>query len=240
MGRVSDIVIPCRVQDYSPHLMYTLRSIEANFPHQRVWLVGHKPDWVSDAVHFVPVKQGAVGYQNVLFNLLEVVSNDEVDSNFWYFNDDFYILKPVGDEPPVFHEGTLAERAKRLKGLSLGSYSSGALETYFMLLDAGFENPMNFDLHTPMPMDKLGIEDSIRLIQKRGKDFWPHLRSVYGAMVGLEGKPGKDYKVTSAGGSIPAAAIYASSSPRSMRGTFGLQLKRLFPHPCKYEKAFGL
>jgi hypothetical protein len=202
--------------------------------------VGHKPPWVSDEVGYLPVKQGAVGYQNVLFNLLEVVDHDEIDCDFWYFNDDFYILKPVGDEPPVFYEGTLAERARRLKGLSLGSYSSGAAITYDLLTSAGFPEPLNFDLHTPMPMDKLGIDDSIRLIHSTGKDFWPHTRSVYGAMVGLEAVPGKDYKVTSAGGSIPPAAIYASSSPRSMRGTFGMQLKRKFPTPCKYERSSGL
>lgn len=223
----------------SPHLALTLRTIEKNFPHKRVWLAGYKPPWVSDQVGFIPSRQGAIGWQNVLFNMLAVIKNDEVDHEFWYFNDDFYTVKRV-TEPPVYFEGTLGERARRLKGLSLGSYSTGAKLTYEMLVAAGFEDPLNFDLHAPMPMDKLGLEDSIRLVQRQQNEFWPHLRSVYGAMVGLEGQPGKDYKVTSSGGAIPEKAIYVSSSPRSLRGTLGMQLRHMFPQPSRYEREPGL
>lgn len=239
MGFIRDIVIPVREGDHSPHLALTLRSIEKNFPHGRVWIVGYKPRWVSDKVGYLPVPQRASGYRNVMNNLHAVVDCEDIDPEFWFFNDDFYVVKPV-TEPPVYFEGLLYERARRLKGLALGSYTSGAMKTYELLAAAGFESPLNFDLHAPMPMYKLGVADSLRLIESSGQDFWPHLRSVYGAMTGLEAEPGKDYKITSVGGFISEKAIYVSSSARSLNGTLGRQLRHMFPQQSRYEREPGL
>lgn len=237
MGRVAkkDIVIPVRALDFSPHLCLTLRSIEKNFPHRKVWIAGHKPPWLSERVGYIPVLQGGTGWRNHMLIMSEVAHHDDVSSEFWYFNDDFYVLRKLAT-PPVFYDGTLEDRAKKLRGVALGSYTQGAQTSFELLRDAGFENPLNFDLHTPMPMDKLGLNDAIGLVMRSGKNFWPHLRSIYAAMAGLEGEEGKDVKVGSVTESIPDKAIYLSSSNRAIQGQLGRELKALFPTPSKYEK----
>lgn len=236
MGRVkTDIVIPHRHSDFSPHLCLTLRSIEKNFPHRKVWLAGYKPPWVSDQVGYIPVLQGGGSWQNHLLIMSEVAHHEEVSERFWYFNDDFYVLRKLAT-PPVYYDGTLEERARKLRGIALGSYTKGAEATLELLQNAGFENPLNFDLHVPMPMDKTGLADSIGLILRSGKQFWPHLRSVYAAMVGLEAEEGKDVKIAGAFEGIPDNSVYLSSSPRAIQGQLGRELKELFPHPGKYEK----
>lgn len=236
MGRVkNDIVIPVRNSDFSPHLCLTLRSIEKNFPHNKVWLAGHKPAWVSDQVGYIPVLQGGGGWQNHLLIMSEVAHSDAISNEFWYFNDDFYVLRKLVT-PPVFYDGTLEDRAKRLRGVALGSYTQGAQATFELLRDAGFENPLNFDMHVPMPMDKLGLNDAIGLIMRSSKTFWPHLRSVYAAMAGLTGTPGKDVKITVPSGSVPNNSVYLSSSPRAINGNLGRELKAIFSTPSKYEK----
>lgn len=238
MGRVRagrDIVIPVRQMDYNLGLALTLRSIEMNFPHKRVWIAGHKPPWVSDSVGYIHVPQMGGNWQNVLMILNEVVVSDEVDEDFWYFNDDFYVMRKMRN-PPTFQQGTLAEKCKRMRGVSINSYVTGAETTLKLLQDAGFEDPINFDLHAPMPMNKTGLDDAIGFILRSGKVFWPHLRSVFGALTGLVGVEGKDAKVGGVMESIPEGADFVSSSPRSLQGQLGRELKLRFPDPSSYEK----
>lgn len=238
MGRVRsgrDIVIPVRAMDYNMGLALTLRSIEANFPHKRIWIAGHKPPWISDSVGYIHVPQQGGNWQNVLMILSEVVDTAEVDENFWFFNDDFYVMRRM-TKPPTLQEGTLAEKVRKMRGVSINNYVTGAETTLKLLREAGFEDPANFDLHVPMPMSKTGLDDAIGFVVRSGKMFWPHLRSVFGALTGLEGIEGHDAKIGGVMQSIPEGVDFISSSPRSLSGQLGRELRERFPEPSSYEK----
>lgn len=238
MGRIKTglpIVIPCRQMDYNLGLCLTLRSIEANFPHNQVWIAGYKPNWVNDSVGYIPVPQMAGGWQNVMMIMNEVVVNDEVNENFWFFNDDFFVMRKMR-KPPTLYQGTLEDKVRKLKGIAISNYVNGADITLKLLKEAGFENPLNFDLHVPMPMTKTGLDDSIGFVIRSGKNFWPHLRSVFGALTALEGIEGRDVKFGGMHDSIPEGMDFVSSSPRSLQGQLGRELKARFPDPCSYEK----
>lgn len=228
-------MIPVRAGEHNPQLVACLRSIEANFPHNRVWLVGHIPHWVSDEVGAIPLPQSGVGWLNVVLMLGRVAEHHEVTSQFTYFNDDFYVLKKVRTAQ-VLYDMPLADRARRLKGLSLGAYARGAEITLDMLRSHGYENPMNYDLHTPLPMDQQQIGEAVDLVMGYDRNFWPHLRSVYGAIAQLGGKQHQDVKVTSVSGMIPSNATYVSSSVRSFNGQLGRQLRAKFAKKSKFEK----
>lgn len=237
MGRVAKpaIVIPVRANDYNPQLCMTLRAIEKNFPHSEVFIAGHRPPFLSDAVNYIPVQQGGGNWRNVLIILGEVVHNDQVPENFWFFNDDFYVLKKQTN-PKTYYDMPLEERASRLRGVALGEYTRGAQISYELLREAGFPEPLNFDLHVPMPMDKTGLNDALGFVLRSNKNFWPHLRSIYGAMVGLTGERMADVKIGPVNQGIPDNAVYVSSSPRSFQGQLGRELREMFPNPSKYEK----
>jgi hypothetical protein len=213
----------------------TLRSIEKNFPHSEIFVVGHRPAFLSERVTYIPVMQGGGNWRNVLIIMNEVIADDRVPETFWFFNDDFFVLKKQTN-PKTFYDMTLEERARRLKGVSLGEYARGAQISYELLREAGFTEPLNFDLHVPMPMDKTGLNDALGFVLRSNKNFWPHLRSIYGAMVGLTGEKMADVKIGGVNEGIPDKAIYVSSSPRAFQGQLGRELKALFPNPSKYEK----
>lgn len=224
-----------REGEYNPALATCLRSIAENFPHNKVWLVGYIPRWVSNEVGQIPLPQSGVGWLNVVLMLGRIAENHEVTDKFWYFNDDFYVLKKPKTAQAMY-DMSLADRARRLKGLSLGAYSRGAQITLDLLRKHGYDDPMNYDLHAPMPMDKQQIGQAVDLVMGSGQHFWPHLRSVYGAIAALDGKQHQDVKITSVSGMIPSGATYVSSSVRSFNGQLGRQLRAKFANKSKFEK----
>lgn len=234
------MVIPVRPGDHNPSLVLALRSIAQNFPYRKVWVAGHFPRFLSpDHVGHIPVAQPMSHWRNVLMIMDHVADHAEVSETFNFFNDDFYVLKKVPGAP-IIHEGTLEERAKRLKGLSLGEYSRGATETLTVLRNAGYDNPWNFDLHIPLPMDKASVEKALTILPAP-YTFWPHFRSIVGAVAGYEGISGSDMKFTGVATRIPAGAEFVSTSVRSLgAGQVGRQLRQLFPKTSVFEKAHYL
>lgn len=228
-------MIPVREGEHNPQLATCLRSIAENFPHRKVWLIGYIPRWVSDEVGRFPMPQSGVGWLNVMLMLGRVCDHPEISDQFTYFNDDFYVLKKVSEATPMY-DMALSERARRLKGLSLGSYSRGAAISLELLQKNGYENPMNYDLHLPLPVDKEQLSEAIALVQMSGQHFWPHLRSIYGAVANVGGKQHGDVKITSVSGMIPGGAIYTSSSTRSFNGQLGRQLRGRFQNKSRFEK----
>lgn len=232
-----DILIPCRDGENNPSLVYALRSIEKNVPHRKIWLAGGKPSWVSDEIGHIPTVQFGSPYTNVHNNLRAALSVPELADEFLYFNDDFYVLRPV-TEIPALYEGTLAERVDRLRRASLGSYTLGAELTLDLLTKAGFDKPLNYDLHVPMPMTKLGLEDTLGFIERSGHTFWPHMRSIYGALNELDGHAEQmaDVKITTQIGRPSPQDTYLSTSIRSLvTGSSGWVLRKQFFAPSRYE-----
>jgi hypothetical protein len=233
-----DVVIPVRPGDHNPSLVLALRSIYQNFPHGRIWLAGYMPRWVNtEKVGYIPVPQAQSHWRNVLHIMENVACHPEVTDTFTFFNDDFYVLGKVKNVP-IMYEGTMQERARRLRGLSLGEYSRGAIDTLELLQKAGYENPWNFDLHMPLPMDKESVGGALELLPVPYR-FWPHFRSIVGAVGGYEGVPGKDVKITGVAPRIPIGYRFLSTSVRSLgAGQVGRELRQLFPGICPLEKAY--
>lgn len=232
-----DILVPCRDGENNPSLVYTLRSIEKNVPHRKIWLAGGKPSWVSDEIGFIRSEQFGSPYTNVHNNLRAALRVPELADEFLYFNDDFYVLRPVTSIPPLF-EGTLAERVDRLRRTSLGEYTRGAELTLELLTKAGFEKPLNYDLHVPMPMTKIGLDDTLGFIERSGRTFWPHMRSIYGALNGLDehAEQMADVKITTQIGRPSPEETYLSTSLRSLvTGSAGWHLRKTFFTPSRYE-----
>lgn len=97
-------------------LRYSLRSIAKNGKGiGRVFLVGHKPDFVSDEVIFIPCDDPyGQPHKNILHKVLHAVEHSDIGRHFLISSDDHYYTKPTDfDKLPVyFREKAIPEKVQ--------------------------------------------------------------------------------------------------------------------------------
>jgi hypothetical protein len=141
--------------EHHPELRYSLRSIAANLPHDRVWIFGHKPEWVRNVEHVPTVQASRSKYVNALGNLLTALRRPDVSPTFYLFNDDFYAMRK-GLRPTPKHRGTIREviASVRSKTTRTSDYLYGNQLTDDHLRGLGIDEPLSYELHVPLPMVK--------------------------------------------------------------------------------------
>ena len=137
-------------------LRYSLRSVEKNYPHERVVFYGGRPDGIEPDL-FVPYTQpGDTKWEKVRNTIEMICKNDQLTEDFILFNDDFFIMKPV-ETPTNYYDGTLEERIKTIEGAIFGrhsEYSDRLRHLAETLRRAGIPNPLNYAHHTPMIINR--------------------------------------------------------------------------------------
>lgn len=183
-----DYVYVCRSGD-NEELRYSIRSVVKNLPPGNMWVVGHKPDWYSG--NFIPVKDGRNKFDNIKKCMLAIINNKEISNNFVSMHDDFFIVNKI-DSVPTLYGGLLEDRVNLYKKLSPSSSYTGLLtNTYRRLVKLGIENPLDYDIHVPMVMNKDMLSQVIEM---------PYLeRSNYGNIFNIGGRLSNDVKVYSKG-----------------------------------------
>lgn len=165
-------------------LTYSLRSL-VNLPHDKVFLVGGCPTNLNkhNIIH-VPVAQGPDKFANTRHNIQLICKDDLLSDDFILMNDDFFIAKPIQDVVKELNlcrgkiEDVEKEYLARFNG-GTSEYMTGMKQTRIYLQDMGYKEPLSYELHTPMVMNKknvLGLFsmpylDSIKVL---------HWRSIYG------------------------------------------------------------
>ena len=225
-----DIVYVCRPGD-NEELRYSIRSVVKNIKHDNIWLVGNKPKWYSGK--FLPVPDTGNRYENIR-NAIESVSiNSDISEDFLFMNDDFFILKPL-TEIPVFHGGLLIDKINNYIDLTgINRYVKMLMNTHRFLLRHGIKDPLDYDIHVPMQMNKTNLTKIIR------KKHFP--RSMYGNIFNIGGTEIKDVKIYPRTSnlypksySIDASTTYLSTLDSSFEGVFGL-LQDMFRDKTEYE-----
>ncbi|MDX2813443.1 hypothetical protein PV410_12900 [Streptomyces sp. PA03-5A] len=227
-----DLVVPVR-EDHAAHqLRYALRSWAANLPHRTVWLVGYRPPWVGGVRH-IPTRQAGTKYQNTTRAVRAACEHPEVSETFLLCNDDFFVMTPV-EEVPVMHRGPVREVEAYYATRGNGSYLRGLRETRDLLVDLGHEDPVSYELHVPLPVDKEGMVAA--LSAGRHLDV-VHKRTLYGNLAGIGGERIEDVKVMHRGPRFTASTPYLSTMPDSFgSGVVGQVIRRTFHQPCRYER----
>ena len=215
-------------------LRYSLRSVETNTGAERVWFIGGKPKWLKTANH-IPTKQPHSKWRNARINMRAAVDCDEISDPYWHFNDDFYVLKDVGTELPLWHGGSylkwLADLGSRY---ARSTYVREGQETVRVLQRREIADPLCWSLHVPLLIYKEPMRRALDLDAKFG--FRLHPRTLYANLAGLEGEraPCKDVKGTG----VPRY-LYASSSNASWpRSPLGRHVRSMFTEPSRGE--FGV
>jgi hypothetical protein len=184
MDRDMDLVYICRDGE-NEELRYSIRSAVKNLPHDKIWVVGGKPDWYTG--NHISVNQTKDKYQNAKENLKVITKSEEISESFILMNDDFYIINKV-NTIPYMHAKTLDDKIKsRDDQFSGNSYMNILRKTLHILSKKSTTPPLDYELHVPMVMEK----KKLSLILRFG-GLW---RSVYGNTFNVGGIEMTDVKV---------------------------------------------
>jgi hypothetical protein len=226
-----DIVYICR-HKANEELRYSLRSL-VNLDYDSVWVVGGKPSWYVG--NYIPVGYTGSKYKHARSNLATIINSDQISSDFILMNDDFYIVKPI-KKLEVYNEGLLKDKVDKYLSFAPNSiYTKMLVNTLDYLVEAGIENPISYDLHTPMQMNKEKLAEAMQ-----SKKLW---RSTYGNLNNIGGKTIEDVKVYSPT-SIETIRFdylnsdlpFLSTDDKSFNSVKNNLLDKLFPTKSQYEK----
>ena len=229
-----DFVYICK-DGINEELKYSIRSVTSSFPNSNIWVVGGKPDWYIG--NYIEVEQKDSKYKNAVKNLEIICSSQEISESFILMNDDFYIVKKI-DKIEDFHGGFLLDKINLYQKLNGNSqYTRKLSRTYNKLKALGFENPLDYELHIPMIMEKEKLKTIIELLDQF---LW---RSIYGNKFNIGGTQMEDVKVYTTGPLVLKSYnlnidshTYLSSADSSFNNIFNKILKDKFNKKTKFEK----
>lgn len=227
------------VKDSSPNeeLRYSLRSVEKNWgPHGRIWIFGGCPAGIRPD-RFVPVEMILPGKWENTHRLMRLICEcGEISEDFWFFNDDFFVMRPAGEDMPQLYNGNLEEAIRLVEG-----YEGGVTywtEQLHRLVDwarrEGF-GTLNYEVHKPMLINRRRMLNVM--------DKYPDVlftRSLYGNFYAAGGLNAPDVMVKD-----PAQdafwienrrpAFVSTTEESFAAGDIGRYVREQFPEACAME-----
>lgn len=207
-------------------LRYSLRSL-CNLKHDRVFIIGERPDWLTNIVH-IPAEDiyGPEKQRNAIHKLGIAIDSD-VSDNFVLMNDDFFILRPT--VVPTAYRRTLQEALDDPK--AVGFYRQAIINTH-----ERFPQGFDYSLHIPFIYNRDRLRDTIA---EYGNDL-VLLRSMYGNMHRIGGERMEDVKLHTRRdfnlGKIVGFGDFLSTSEDAVRDlAFQAWIDQRFPTPSHFE-----
>lgn len=225
---MNDIVYFVKDTKSNEELRYSLRSLK-NFPHRKVWFYGGCPDGLKPDHHISVVQDQPTKWMNIFKMFKMACLNKDISKDFWLFNDDFFIMKPVKKGPNYF-EGDLYKRVVTLEDKHGGitPYSQQLRYTLQELEGMGCDTK-NYALHVPMLINKKKGIELTNIING------PMIRCLYGNYFKIGGENHSDVKIDSVTKGYKDTE-YLSTNDKSFNGLIGEQIKLKFPDKCEYEE----
>lgn len=211
-------------------LRYSLRSVEKNFPYRSIWFAGGIPDDIIPD-HYLKIQQNGHNKWLKVKNTLDTVCRTpEITDNFWLFNDDFFIMKPVTD-CPIAVTGTMSRRIQEIMYKNnISQYAKELFVAKKILEDRQMET-MNYALHIPILINKAKALETLRLFENT-----PMFRCCYGNHHNLAETVMPDVKIHQEDIAPTGEETYLSTSDKSfMYGEVGKYIREQFPEKSKYE-----
>jgi hypothetical protein len=224
-----DIVYPLKnmTEDDYVELRYSLRSLK-NIEHDRVIIVGGKPDWVKNIIHIDEYDVHSLKGSNSLRKILTTFSI--VSDDFIYMNDDFFMLKP--QKVKYFHQGNFRENVEhKAPLLNYSRYWQGMHRTAIL-----FDEPLDYEVHYPFVFNK---NKFLEMLKKYDMTKAYALRSLYGNEYKVGGEYVKDNKVYNLDdfrNAFKTDYFVSSSDQLPVDDAFIKILDNFFPDKSPYEK----
>lgn len=227
-----DFVYMCR-DGANEELRYSIRSVYAHIKNPKIWVIGGKPDWYCG--NYISVPQNKTKYENVANNLRVLCKSDQISDDFILMNDDFFIMKDL-DEIPTVYGGTLRDKIiSYRKYAKHSSYTKLLSKTEKELHSLGILNPLDYAIHTPMPMNKSNLSKVI------STDL--SIKTMYGNLFKVEAIKMSDVKVYDKGPLLSKSydytqedSIFISSNDTSFDILYKNLLKGLLKNKTECER----
>lgn len=233
-----DVVYFCRGGE-NEELRYSLRSVEQNLPHRKVWVYGEKPEWCHPDEYVQTEQVGESKWERVRGMLREACRNPKISENFVLMNDDFYVMKPIKELPPYYD--SLVCRKIVLMELK----NNNMVDKYTLMLRhtvsalTGLSGCLkNYAVHMPMIINRQ------KMLEAMGA--YPSVlsfRVLYGNYARIGGESHPDVKVYAAdGGNFDRDADFLSSEDKAFveDAEFGGFIRQRFPEPSEFERRKGV
>lgn len=241
VGRVPtgkyDIVYFVKDSDVNEELTYSLRSVEENWQYKSVWFYGGCPtNLVPD--HHAKVKQTASSkWQRVREMLYQACQNDKITEDFWLFNDDFFILKPISENMPPQYNGDLKVYVEKLEKRH-GGPNDFILRLRHLIetLEGAGKGTLNYAVHKPILINR---KKMLEVLDKFPDE--PMSRALYGNYWEIGGESKHDMKIRILNYTNMYAVEnfweFVSTSDISFRdGEVGRFIMRRFDKKSRFEK----
>ena len=225
------------VKDDSPNeeLRYSLRSVEKNWPTRGdVWIFGGCPDGIAPD-RFVPVEMILPGKWENTHRLMKIIcQTDEISEDFWFFNDDFFVMQPASEDMPQMYNKTIPEVIQAVESLDAGArYWTDQLHILADLFKREGMSCLCYEVHKPMLINRkkmLAVMDRYRNIL--------FTRSLYGNYYEIGGRDGCDVLVKYAYGAIgwvTDQGFVSTTEDSFANGEIGAYIRERFPEPSRWE-----
>ena len=203
--------------DGGKELRYTLRSLSnlTNFSG-RVIIAGNTEPWLENVTHIPCRRTSHNPYLDAEYKILEALTSEGFPNDFIYINDDTYITEKMELKP--LHGGQLERKGS-------GYHHSQKEKTKEWLEENGYTT-LDYDIHTPMLMNKVKRLEVHNLIKSTFQGISLKPRSIYGNIFSIGGEEYTDAKTKTA--VLPKAPIISTQF-------YTDELRTLFPKTSKFE-----
>lgn len=225
-----DVVYILKRELDTDELKYSLRSVEKNFPIGKVWFIGGQPKGFQNVVRLQHEQIGNCKWELIRSSMWKAVNAEDLTEEFFLFNDDFFIMKPVDTDSFInFVDGTLS---RRIDELHTEHGMNPYCRTLFKLeqeLRTMHEPTMNFDVHLPMLLNKEQVKATLY------KCSSPQMRSAIGNLNRLPFVIHPDVKVYDLE-SVPTDETYLSTNDDTFnKGKVGKYIRETFATKSRFE-----
>ena len=218
-------------EDIDPYeLTYSLRSVEKNFPCRKVWFVGGQPKGFEPDGAIFHKQVGETKWDLIKSSLLKVLEEPDITEDFFWFNDDFFVMKKFTGKFVNYADKTLSWRIEDLKNEHpwLNIYGRTVYKAREELKTLGY-GEVNFEVHLPILFNKDLMRKCINLCSS------PQIRSVYGNANNIPYKQKDDVKVYDLD-FIPKDPDFLSTNDNVFRdGKVGELIRGEFSNPSRWE-----
>lgn len=153
-----DFVIPLNASESSwgnnNELKYLLRSLESNFPVNRVIIVSDiLPEWINpESVVHLPAGDPFLHHKdaNIIKKLLLAAKLDDITSTFYWSCDDHLFLRPIKSHE--LHPHFISDLKNELSWWWSGHWKQGMKRTMDLLESLG-KTTYHYDVHVPQPVE---------------------------------------------------------------------------------------
>lgn len=228
---VYDIVYVLRNDERShEELRYSLRTLK-NLPHGKIWFAGGQPDGFKPDGRIPFEQKGKTPYEKVKNTIKKICLTEGVSKNFYLFNDDFFILKPMEKIGPVYDYSIHKMMVDIEKTRGRSKYVQMLDMTIYTLNKKGL-TCYNYALHIPMLINK---EKGLEVLH--AFPACQSFRNMYGNYCQIGGINHEDCKIARTD-LLPGDdwKMVSTSNDSFKKGKVGNFLRERFPEKSPYEE----